>query len=162
MNSVDTEADEECLTYEATGKRFEWQTCGGGGSGDVTDVGDCSTGACFTADGTGNQLLFEGWTADANEVTVAANDPGSDVTVYIPATAGTLYVSSGTDVSLADGGTARSLTDPNDDRIFYWDDGVGQSEWLDIGTGLSLTGTTIRMNGRKKPRSGDYQIFVIP
>jgi hypothetical protein len=31
LKAVDSPADEECLTYEATGGDFEWQTCGGGG-----------------------------------------------------------------------------------------------------------------------------------
>jgi len=35
-----------------------------GGSGDITSVGDCTTGACF--DGTtGNSIQFEGATANA-------------------------------------------------------------------------------------------------
>ena len=90
-----------------------------------------------------NTLTFEGWTADTNELTLEANSPGSDITVFIPATAGTLYVSSGTDVALADGGTARSLTDPNADRIFFWDDSSNQTEFLDTGTGISISGITM-------------------
>ena len=31
------------------------------------------------------------------------------------------------------------LTDPNDDRIAYWDDSAQSFEWLDIGTNLSIT-----------------------
>ena len=31
------------------------------------------------------------------------------------------------------------LTDPNDDRIAYWDDSAQKFEWLDIGTNLSIT-----------------------
>ncbi len=30
LKAVDAAVDEECLTYEATGGDFEWQTCGGG------------------------------------------------------------------------------------------------------------------------------------
>ena len=36
-----------------------------------------------------------------------------------------------------------SLTDPNDDRIFFWDDSAGAAKWLDIGAGLSISGTTL-------------------
>lgn len=32
-SAVDSPADEECLTYEVTGTKFEWQTCGSGGGG---------------------------------------------------------------------------------------------------------------------------------
>lgn len=53
------------------------------------------------------------------------------------------YVAGGTDVALADGGTGASLTDPNADRIMFWDDSAGQMKWLAPGTGLTITGTTI-------------------
>src|SRR6056300_1556492 len=36
-----------------------------------------------------------------------------------------------------------SLTDPNDDRIAFWDDSAGAFAWLDIGNGLSISGTTL-------------------
>lgn len=36
---------------------------GAPGSGDVSDVGDCTTGACFTAAGTGTTLTFHGGTS---------------------------------------------------------------------------------------------------
>jgi len=35
------------------------------------------------------------------------------------------------------------LTDPNDDRIMFWDDSAGASQWLDLGSNLSISGTTI-------------------
>ncbi len=34
LKDTDSPGDEECLTYEATGTTFEWQTCGGAGHGD--------------------------------------------------------------------------------------------------------------------------------
>lgn len=40
-------------------------------------------------------------------------------------------------------GDIHSLTDPNDDRILFWDDGAGAVAFLDIGTNLNITGTTI-------------------
>lgn len=46
LNAVDAPADEECLTYEATGTQFEWQTCGGGGSSAFNDI---TTGTNTTA-----------------------------------------------------------------------------------------------------------------
>jgi len=36
-----------------------------------------------------------------------------------------------------------SLTDPNADRILFWDDSAGATAWLTAGTGFSLTGTTL-------------------
>lgn len=44
---------------------------------------------------------------------------------------------------IGSGGTGSSLTDPNADRILFWDDSVGAVDWLTIGTGLSISGTTI-------------------
>lgn len=53
------------------------------------------------------------------------------------------YVPGGTDVALADGGTGASLSDPNADRILFWDDSAGQVTWLTAGSNLTITSTTI-------------------
>lgn len=53
------------------------------------------------------------------------------------------YAPGGTDVALADGGTGASLTDPNADRIMFWDDSAGAVTWLTVSTGLNITGTTL-------------------
>lgn len=52
-----------------------------------------------------------------------------------------------TPVSLANGGTGASLSDPNADRIMFWDDSAGSVAWLTAGTGLSITDTTISASG---------------
>lgn len=44
---------------------------------------------------------------------------------------------------LANGGTGANLTDPNADRILFWDDSAGAVTWLEAGSGLSISGTTI-------------------
>lgn len=36
-----------------------------------------------------------------------------------------------------------ALTDPNADRLIFWDDSAGDLVYLSLGTGLSITGTTI-------------------
>ena len=59
----------------------------------------------------------------------------------------TLYRSGGTDVALADGGTGASLTDPNADRILFWDDSAGATTWLTPGSGLTIADTTITVSG---------------
>lgn len=46
-------------------------------------------------------------------------------------------------VPLSAGGTGVSLSDPGADRILFWDDSAGALTWLTIGSGLSLTGTTL-------------------
>ena len=58
-----------------------------------------------------------------------------------------VYYTGGTDVALADGGTGASLSDPNADRIMFWDDSAGAVTWLTAGTGLTITGTTITASG---------------
>jgi len=50
---------------------------------------------------------------------------------------------SGTDLSLANGGTGASLVDPNADRIFFWDDSAGATTFLTVGSGLAISGTTL-------------------
>lgn len=57
------------------------------------------------------------------------------------------YVPGGTDVALADGGTGASLSDPNADRILFWDDSAGQVTWLTAGSNLTITSTTIDASG---------------
>jgi hypothetical protein len=39
LDALDSPADEECITYEATGGRFEYQTCGGGGGTALDTLG---------------------------------------------------------------------------------------------------------------------------
>lgn len=60
-----------------------------------------------------------------------------------PGYATTPYQPGGTDVALADGGTGASLVDPNADRVLFWDDSLGAITWLELGTGLSISGTVI-------------------
>lgn len=36
-----------------------------------------------------------------------------------------------------------SLTDPNADRVLFWDDSASSAQWLTLGTNLSISGTTI-------------------
>lgn len=53
------------------------------------------------------------------------------------------YAPGGTDVAIADGGTGASLADPGADSIMFWDDSGGGVDWLTIGSGLLITGTTL-------------------
>lgn len=40
-----------------------------------------------------------------------------------------------------------SLGDPNADRILFWDDSAGSFQYLTVGSGLTITGTTITASG---------------
>lgn len=59
---------------------------------------------------------------------------------------GAAYYAGGTDVALADGGTGASLTDPNADRIMFWDDSASAVTWLTAGSGLTITDTTLSVS----------------
>ena len=48
-----------------------------------------------------------------------------------------------------------ALSDPDADRILFWDDSAGQFDWLIAGTGLTITGTTIAAaGGASTPKQG--------
>lgn len=40
----------------------------------------------------------------------------------------------------------QTLSDPNADRILFWDDSAGAAAFLTVGTGLAITGTTIAVD----------------
>ncbi len=50
-------------------------------------------------------------------------------------------------ISLANGGTGAALTDPGADRLLFWDESAGAVTWLEIGSGLSISGTTLSATG---------------
>src|SRR5690606_29683998 len=50
-------------------------------------------------------------------------------------------------LSLALGGTGVALSDPNADRLLFWDDSEGSTSWLQLGTGLSISGTMLNLTG---------------
>lgn len=43
-------------------------------------------------------------------------------------------------IPLANGGLGRSLTDPNANRLLYWDDANNRFDWLTVGSGITLSG----------------------
>lgn len=86
--------------------------------------------------------VIEGFTAWVNDENVLIGYDGSTWGT-LALGVGSAYTPGGTDVALADGGTGASLVDPNADRILFWDDSAGTVTWLTVGTGLSITGTTL-------------------
>lgn len=57
---------------------------------------------------------------------------------------------SGTDLALANGGTGASLTDPNADRILFWDDSGNAVDWLAPSSGIEISGTTLQMTAAQR------------
>ena len=51
------------------------------------------------------------------------------------------------------------LTDPDADRILFWDDTLGKFTWLTLGTNLSITGTTIDAASASFP-AGTLMLFA--
>jgi len=83
-----------------------------------------------------------------NLASIPANDHIDHTAVTITAGTGLAYSSGGTDISAS--ATIdlsflgiEALTDPNDDRIMFWDDTAGAMAWLDMGSSLAVTGTTL-------------------
>jgi hypothetical protein len=82
---------------------------GAGGSGDVTSVGDCSSGACLdgTSDGGTYISIYGG--ALTKKTSLYAGNSASDLTFYLPTTAGAtggqLYFSSANNLAIAAAGT---------------------------------------------------------
>jgi len=108
----------------------------------------------------GSTTLFSAVGGTVGAVLDASSVSGSSKTFTFPNSSGTfaltsgVYSPGGTDVALADGGTGASLSDPNADRILFWDDSAGQVTWLTAGSGLTISGTTITASG------GSGTVFV--
>ena len=109
----------------------------------------------FTNDGSTyyNIPISSEYTNNSGDITAVTVTAGSGLTGGGTASSGafskTLNVGAGTgiavnanDVALSHLGL-ESLADPNDDRIAFWDDSAGAFKWLDIGSNLSISGTTI-------------------
>lgn len=105
-----------------------------------------------TSTSIGNTLLLQAYDVDGAAYTTfgtltAGNTPTFNLSSSTTVGGNLIYTVGGTDVSLADGGTGASLTDPNADRILFWDDSAGQVTWLEVGTNLTITGTVISATG---------------
>ena len=69
-----------------------------------------------------------------------------DSTLHYHATDRDMANATGT-LALANGGTGASLADPGADRIGFWDDSAGAFTWLTVGSGLTITDTTMTASG---------------
>lgn len=109
----------------------------------------------FTNDGSTyfNIPVSSEYTNNVGDITAVTVTAGNGLTGGGSASSGafskTLHVGAGTGISVAADSVSlshlglESLSDPNDDRIAFWDDSAGAFAWLDLGSNLSISGTTI-------------------
>jgi hypothetical protein len=81
------------LTSDTSGN-LSWTQAGTGGIGDITAVGDCASGDCFTqTGGSGNNLWFI--TGGGGRIQLTGASTASNYTVTLPAANGTIALGSG-------------------------------------------------------------------
>lgn len=78
-----------------------------------------------------------------NNTTIRVSTLGTEINN--PSLIGTTTLSS--PLSLTYGGLGVSLSDPNADRLLFWDDSAGNTAWLTLGSNLLITGTTLDATG---------------
>jgi hypothetical protein len=59
---------------------------------------------------------------------------------------------------LANGGTGSALTDPNADRILFWDDSANATAFLTASTGLTLSGTNLTVRTASASQTGIVEL----
>lgn len=140
---------------DATNYNAEWDTLQLGDLSDVTanitQVNALATGFYDATSSVQDQLddkLSNALTTDNLWVGVGGvATPTTNLPTGTTINSQFIYRTGGTDVTLADGGTGASLTDPGADRILFWDDSAGVVTWLEAGSGLNITGTTLTAIG---------------
>ncbi len=103
------------------------------------------TGTVTSVTGTTDRITITGTPTVNPTVDIAATYIGqASIT-----TVGTIVtgVWNGTDVALAAGGTGASLVAPGVDRIFFYDQSALSTAFLEVGSGLTITGTVLTATG---------------
>ena len=129
-------------------------TCdiGGSAAGIGVTITTLNTGLHVLDTGSDHDLIIaygENATADRTLTLILSNADRSLTIGANSSISGTAYVSGGTDVALADGGTGNSLGDPGADRILFWDDSSGAGSEPCHGAGLTITTTTLTAESAK-------------
>ncbi len=139
------------------------------GSGDYLVIHDAGLGALRKVDWSNLPGAASGdqWgdAVDADIVPTGADstyDLGSTTDRFAEGYIDTLTLTNA--LGIANGGTGASLSDPNADRIMFWDDSDGSVEWLTPGEGLTITvnDLDVDINGlteQASPGSGDYLVI---
>lgn len=152
------------LTFQDNGFGFASYSSGTLSLNEIDIIGDTNldagTGLAFT----GASLGVTGVLEDLN----AIGAPASDGQIIVATGSGTFAYESGgtaraslgltigTDVQAYSPGLGQiaGLTDPNADRIMFWDDSANAYAYLEVTTGLSLSGTTLSVNSATEAVAG--------
>ena len=117
-------ASDYVLTYQA-GNTLSWKDASSIG-GDITAVGNVSSGPAFTGTDIGNVLYFQGSTVDTNTIALTGEDPLQNETIYLPAISGTVALVQPNAVQPASG------TEP---LIYINENGASSPNLLQLQTG---------------------------
>ena len=81
----------------------------------------------------------------SSDVFVLVNSPAPEVLPGLTATVTELNYTDGVTSAIQTqlNAKAPTIADPNADRIRFWDDSAGAEAWLEVGTGLAVSGTTL-------------------
>ena len=120
-------------------------TSTGAGTGTVTSVTLTQPASGLTITSSGTAITTSGTRTFALANDLAAVE--ALATTGIVRRTGTDTWSAGGVLTTAEGGLGVALTDPNADRLMFWDDSAGAHAYLTLGTNLSITGTTIDAAG---------------
>jgi hypothetical protein len=96
-------------------------------------------------DGTSGQVLLTNGTGTLSwsSVSGAGGVTGSGTNGYVAYWDSSSSIAAEQYLSLTRGGTGTTLSDPNADRILFWDDSGGAMTWLTPASNLSISGTTL-------------------
>ncbi|MDP9991957.1 hypothetical protein J2W28_000985 [Variovorax boronicumulans] len=115
-------------------------------------VADASTGAVSTSTGTTNWNNSSGYVRLHKIVTASGSISSREDhrPIYSAVAGGTAWGDlTGVPSPISN---IAALTDPGADRLLFWDDSAGVYTHLTLGTGLSITGTTINASGGASTR----------
>jgi len=119
----------------ANGSKVMIVTDGAGAGAAVLNANPTEIGGTVTSvggTGTVQGLTLSGTVTSSGNLTLGGSLADVDLTSQVTG-----------NLPLANGGTGASLTDPEADRIFFWDDSTGATRFLTVGSGLQISDTTL-------------------
>ena len=119
----------------ANGSKVMVVTDGAGAGAAVFNANPTEIGGTVTSvggTGTVQGLTLSGTVTSSGNLTLGGSLADVDLTSQVTG-----------NLPLANGGTGASLTDPEADRILFWDDSTGATRFLTVGSGLQISDTTL-------------------